>query len=71
MKDHIGTEYSPGPEVQSDDQIAEYLRNNVETCYHPVGTCAMGPNNDDVVDTEFKVRGLGQFKVDNNLNCDN
>ena len=59
MKDHIGAEYCPGPEVQSDDQIAEYLRNNVETCYHPVGSCAMGPDDDDVVDAEFKVRGLG------------
>ena len=61
LADHIGKEYLPGSEVITDDQIAEYLRNNVETCYHPVGTCAIGPDQDSALDTEFRLRGIGKF----------
>ena len=60
MKDTIGVEYHPGADVKSDDQLHAHLRNNVETCYHPVGSCAIGSNEDDVVDTQFKVRGIGE-----------
>ena len=60
MKDTIGVEYHPGPNVHSDDQLHEHLRNNVETCYHPVGSCAIGGSEDDVIDAQFKVRGIGE-----------
>jgi choline dehydrogenase-like flavoprotein len=31
--------------------------------YHTVGTCAMGPNEDDVVDPQLRVRGLANLRV--------
>ncbi|KAK5114083.1 hypothetical protein LTR62_002652 [Meristemomyces frigidus] len=34
-------EYEPGSEVQSDAQWETFVRNNTNTFYHPVGTCAM------------------------------
>ncbi len=57
------SEYTPGSEVRSDDEIAEYLRNSVETLYHPVGTCAMGSGDDAVLDAELRVRGVSGLRV--------
>ena len=41
-----------------------YARELVTTCYHPVGTCAMGVNsNDSVVDHRLNVHGTGRLRV--------
>ncbi len=52
-------ERAPGTQVQSDDEIAAWIRANAHTIYHPVATCAMGR----VVDTELRVRGLDGLRV--------
>lgn len=31
--------------------------------YHAVGTCAMGPSDDDVVDPSLRVRGVHNLRV--------
>ncbi|HEU5374405.1 MAG TPA: choline dehydrogenase [Ktedonobacteraceae bacterium] len=56
-------ETHPGPQVQSDQEIAEYIRNNVETLYHPVGTCKMGNDPQAVVDAHLRVRGVENLRV--------
>ncbi|WP_308208218.1 GMC oxidoreductase [Actinomadura madurae] len=34
------------------------------TCgYHAIGTCAMGPDDDDVVDPRLRVRGVTGLRV--------
>ncbi|KAL3445040.1 GMC oxidoreductase-domain-containing protein [Aspergillus insuetus] len=38
----IGYEYFPGNQVQTDEEIMEYIRENVMTLWHPAGTCRMG-----------------------------
>ncbi|MFZ8989714.1 MAG: choline dehydrogenase, partial [Pseudohongiellaceae bacterium] len=38
-----GSELQPGADVQSDAEIAAWLRQNIESAYHPAGTCKMGP----------------------------
>ena len=43
MDTYRGEEFSPGPEVESDDEILTWIRNNSQTAYHPIGTCRMGP----------------------------
>ncbi len=48
----------PGPEVQSDADIAAYARKVGKTDYHPVGTCKMGTDELAVVDPALRVRGL-------------
>jgi len=58
-----GAEVSPGPGVQSDDEILDYIRNNAQTAYHPVGTCKMGIDEKAVVDPELRVRGLEGLRV--------
>ncbi|HET7492591.1 MAG TPA: choline dehydrogenase [Bradyrhizobium sp.] len=50
--------------IESDDQIRQVLRDNVDTVYHPVGTCKMGVNDPfAVVDPKLKVCGLEGLRV--------
>lgn len=58
-------EWMPGESVQTDDEIIEYLRGNVESVYHPVGTCKMGCEDDvfAVVDVSLNVRGISNLMV--------
>jgi choline dehydrogenase len=59
-----GPEINPGSGVQSDAEVDAWVRQNVETCYHPVGTCRMGLDSDrSVVDAECRVHGLEGLRV--------
>ncbi len=58
-----GDELHPGAALQSDEEIAEFLRNEVETLYHPVGTCKMGNDALAVVDAQLRVRGIERLRV--------
>jgi choline dehydrogenase len=58
-----GQELSPGPQLQSDAEIDSFVRQGVETCYHPVGTCRMGTKADCVVDAECRVHGIAGLRV--------
>ena len=60
---HRGVELQPGPSVQTDEQIREWVRDNAETVYHPVGTCKMGVDDMAVVDPQLRVRGLEGLRV--------
>jgi choline oxidase len=42
LKQWIKQELSPGPAVQTDEAISEYVRRTANTVYHPAGTCKMG-----------------------------
>ncbi len=58
-----GEEVWPGSDVQSDEQIAEFIRRTAETLYHPVGTCKMGDDPLAVVDSRLKVRGVEALRI--------
>ena len=50
--------------VETDDQIRDCLRQRVDTVYHPVGTCMMGPDPASaVVDAQLRVHGLRGLRV--------
>ncbi|KGO65316.1 Glucose-methanol-choline oxidoreductase [Penicillium italicum] len=61
----IGEEYNPGPHVQSNDQILEFIKDNVMTLWHPSCTCKMGTSDDDmaVVDSQARVYGVDGLRV--------
>lgn len=44
--------------LDDDAALEAIIRNRADTVYHPVGTCRMGPNADDVVDTHLRFRGI-------------
>ena len=58
-----GEELHPGAAMTSDAEIAEFLRNELETLYHPVGTCKMGVDGLAVVDAQLRVRGIEGLRV--------
>ena len=45
-------------DLNDDDALDEMIRNRADTVYHPVGTCRMGSDDDAVVDTRLKARGI-------------
>jgi choline dehydrogenase len=63
-------ELAPGPDVRTDAQVREFIRRDLSTLYHPVGTCAMGGDSrlaasklTSVVDPELRVRGVERLRV--------
>ncbi len=56
-------ELEPGPGVQSDAQIDEFIRAKAEADYHSVGSCRMGQDALAVVDGQLRVRGLDGLRV--------
>jgi choline dehydrogenase len=58
-----GEEFLPGKDVQSDDEIREFIRDYAQTIYHPVGTCKMGSDSLAVVDHHLKVHGISGLRV--------
>ena len=59
-----GEEISPTTAVASDDEILNWIRENAETAYHPIGTCRMGPEGrKNVVDERLRVHGLSGLRV--------
>ncbi|GHD12288.1 choline dehydrogenase [Halioglobus japonicus] len=63
LANHLGTEFRPGPQVESDEEILAYVRAEAESVYHPVGTCKMGQGDDAVVDERLRVRGIQGLRV--------
>ena len=60
-----GREISPGAASQSDAEIDAFLRDHIESAYHPCGTCRMGaPDNvASVVDPDCRVVGVDGLRV--------
>ena len=63
LADYVGDELLPGPEAQSDDEIAAFVRRRAHTLYHPVGTCRMGVDELAVVDPSLRARGVDGLRV--------
>jgi choline dehydrogenase len=47
----------------TDEELGEHVRQQTQTLYHPVGTCAMGTGENAVVDPELRVRGVAGLRV--------
>ncbi|KAB2692690.1 choline dehydrogenase [Brucella intermedia] len=60
-----GAEIQPGDKVQTDEEIDNFIREHVESAFHPCGTCKMGAVDDPmaVVDAECRVIGVDGLRV--------
>ncbi len=56
-------EITPGANVNSDEEIDAFVRDNLESTYHPCGTCKMGIDKNAVIDPRLKVHGLENLRV--------
>lgn len=59
----IDREVFPGPSVQSPDDVVRYALASGGGIYHAVGSCAMGPEPEHVVDADLRVRGVEGLRV--------
>jgi choline dehydrogenase len=63
MDQYVNGELAPGPAVQSDAEIDAFVRANLESTYHPCGSCRMGTDELAVVDPELRVHGIEGLRV--------
>ena len=57
------TEWKPGLEFESEDELLSAARDLGSTIFHPVGTCKMGHDELSVVDDRLAVRGIAGLRV--------
>lgn len=59
-----GKEMLPGKQIQTDEQLLQYVKENCATVFHPVGTCKMGNDAMSVVSPEtLRVYGIANLRV--------
>ncbi len=63
MGKYQGNEILPGVNINSDDELKDFIRGNMTSVHHPGGTCRMGSDDMAVVDAELKVRGVDGLRV--------
>ncbi|GAA1190477.1 GMC family oxidoreductase [Prauserella alba] len=63
MREWAGAELFPGPDVQTDDEIADYIRRTHNTVYHPAASVPMGAEADKPLDERLRVKGVHGLRV--------
>jgi choline dehydrogenase len=63
MDPYRDAEIQPGEHIHTDEQIDAFVRQAVESAYHPSCSCRMGTDELAVVDPETKVRGIAGLRV--------
>ncbi|EHH1106096.1 choline dehydrogenase [Vibrio parahaemolyticus] len=65
MDEFRGDEIQPGLHITTDEQIDEWVKQNVESAYHPSCSCKMGADDDPlaVLDEQCQVRGIQGLRV--------
>ncbi|MCL9781897.1 choline dehydrogenase [Vibrio sp. S4M6] len=61
--EYRGDEIQPGEQVRTDEQIDAFVRETVESAYHPSCSCKMGTDEMSVVDPETRVHGIANLRV--------
>jgi len=65
FKPFVKHEIQPGSSLQSDDELNGFIKEHVESAYHPCGTAKMGSRDDPmaVVDPETRVIGVDNLRL--------
>ena len=69
FSDVIGDEIAPGINCKTSDEMDQFIKDKVESAYHPCGTLRMGTDRRAVVDPQtMKLKGFdGLFVVDSSV----
>lgn len=59
----VPEEESPGPGVSTPEEVVKWSMAAGAGVYHAIGSCAMGPDDDDAVDANLRVRGVQGLRV--------
>jgi len=63
LKDTIAEEMQPGAQIQSDEEILDFVRKSGNITQHMVGTCKMGRDPMAVVDERLRVHGITGLRI--------
>ncbi|XPF95732.1 choline dehydrogenase [Colwellia sp. RE-S-Sl-9] len=63
LDEYRGEEIQPGTHIQTDDEIDTFVRQSVESAYHPSCSCKMGTDEMSVVDPQTRVHGIEGLRV--------
>jgi choline dehydrogenase len=63
LDQYRGEEIQPGIHVESDEEIDTFVRQFVESAYHPSCSCKMGTDELAVVDPQTRVHGIEGLRV--------
>ena len=63
LEEYRTRELLPGDDVQSDEEVLDYIRREAGSVYHPVGTCKMGNDGMAVVDDRLRVSGVSGLRI--------
>ena len=63
MNQYRGEVIQPKDDVQDNDQIDAFVRDAVDSAYHPSCSCKMGVDPMSVVDPDLKVHGLSRLRI--------
>ncbi len=63
LDEYRGAEIQPGEHIESDEDIDAFVREAIESAYHPSCSCKMGEDGMAVVDSKLRVRGIKNLRV--------
>ena len=63
LASRVNAEILPGASIANDADIRAFLLRACNVAAHPVASCAMGIDDDAVVDTNLRVRGIDNLRV--------
>jgi choline dehydrogenase-like flavoprotein len=63
LRPFVLAERLPGEGIKSDEDLMQYAYRSCKTDHHPVGTCAMGSDENAVTTLDLKVRGMDGLRV--------
>lgn len=63
MSEFRGKEIAPGKDVQTNEEILDFIAKEGESAYHVSGTCKMGTDDMSVVNENLQVRGVDNLRV--------
>ena len=59
----IKKEIAPGEDIEDEKSLEKEIRRNGATAYHQCASCAMGPEDDSVLNEKLQVRGIDKLRI--------